>query len=119
MICLRLQTRDASCKPPSSFGSFLYAGPPALRYGFKSVPCKTHFPSRSSPDAKSLCRSHLSLISDPEKLAAYAKLAAPAIALFGARFLARGNAVVAREQWVKERTVIVNYPQLGEGERGI
>ena len=39
-------------------------------------------------------------ISDPEKLAAYAKLAGPAIAPFGARFLARGNAVVAREQGV-------------------
>ena len=46
-------------------------------------------------------------ISDPEKLAAYAKLAGPAIAPFGARFLARGNAVVAREQGVKERTVVV------------
>ena len=26
-------------------------------------------------------------VSDPEKLAAYAKLAAPAVAIFGARFL--------------------------------
>jgi uncharacterized protein (DUF1330 family) len=51
-------------------------------------------------------------ISDPEKLAAYAKLAGPAIAPFGARFLARGNAVVAREQGVKERTVVVEYPGL-------
>jgi hypothetical protein len=38
------------------------------------------------------------LISDPAKLAAYAKLAGPAVAPFGARFLARGDAVVAREQ---------------------
>ena len=51
-------------------------------------------------------------ISDPEKLAAYATLAGPAIASFGARFLARGNAVVAREQGVKERTVVVEYPNL-------
>jgi uncharacterized protein (DUF1330 family) len=43
-------------------------------------------------------------ISDPEKLAAYAKLAGRTIAPFGARFLARGNAVVAREQGVRERT---------------
>ena len=42
-------------------------------------------------------------VSDPEKLAAYAKLALPAVIPFGARFLARGNAVVAREQGVKER----------------
>ena len=51
-------------------------------------------------------------VSDPEKLAAYAKLAGPAIAPFGARFLARGNAAVAREQGVKERTVVVEYPTL-------
>ena len=35
-------------------------------------------------------------VSDPEKLAAYAKLAGPPVAPFGARFLARGNATVAR-----------------------
>ena len=40
-------------------------------------------------------------ISDPEKLAAYAKLAGPAVTPFGARILARGNAVVAREQGLK------------------
>ena len=51
-------------------------------------------------------------VSDPEKLAAYARLAGPAIAPFGARFLARGNAAVAREQGVKERTVVVEYPSL-------
>ena len=51
-------------------------------------------------------------ISDPEKLAAYAKLALPAVTPFGARFLARGNATVAREQGVKERTVVVEYPSL-------
>jgi uncharacterized protein (DUF1330 family) len=51
-------------------------------------------------------------ISDPEKLAAYARLAAPAVAPFGARFLARGDAAVASEHGVKERTVVVEYPSL-------
>jgi uncharacterized protein (DUF1330 family) len=51
-------------------------------------------------------------VSDPEKLAAYAKLALPAVIPFGARFLARGNAVIAREQGVKGRTVVVEYPSL-------
>ena len=51
-------------------------------------------------------------ISDPQKLAAYAKLAGPAIAPFGARFLARGNAAVVLEHGLKERTVIVEYPSL-------
>ena len=31
---------------------------------------------------------------------------------FGARFLARGDAAVAREQRLKERTVVVEYPSL-------
>ena len=51
-------------------------------------------------------------ISNADKLAAYAKLAGPAIAPFGARFLARGNAAVAREQGLKERTVVVEYASL-------
>ena len=42
----------------------------------------------------------------------YAKLALPAITPFEARFLARGNAVVAREHGLKERTVVVEYPSL-------
>jgi uncharacterized protein (DUF1330 family) len=53
-------------------------------------------------------------ISDPEKLAAYAKLAGPAVVSFGARFLARGDAVVAREHGLKQRTVVVEYPSLGK-----
>jgi len=51
-------------------------------------------------------------ISDPEKLAAYARIALPAVLPFGARILARGDAAVAREHGVKERTVVVEYPSL-------
>ena len=51
-------------------------------------------------------------LSDPEKLAAYAKLAVPAVLPFGARILPRGNAAVAREHGLKERTVVVEYPSL-------
>jgi uncharacterized protein (DUF1330 family) len=51
-------------------------------------------------------------ISDPQKLADYAKLALPAVAPFGARVLARGEAAVALEHGLKERTVIVEYPSL-------
>ena len=43
-------------------------------------------------------------VSDPQKLAAYAKLAAAATAPFGARFVARGNPSVAFEHGLKERT---------------
>ena len=51
-------------------------------------------------------------ISDPQKLADYAKLALPAVAPFGARILARSDAAVALEHGLKERVVIVEYPSL-------
>ena len=54
-------------------------------------------------------------ISDPQKHAAYSKLAVPAVTPFGARILAFGNAAVAVEHGLKERTVVVEYPQRGEG----
>jgi uncharacterized protein (DUF1330 family) len=49
-------------------------------------------------------------ISDPQKLAAYAKLAPAATAPFGGRYLARGNAAAAFEAGVKERIVITEFP---------
>ena len=55
-------------------------------------------------------------VSDPAKLAAYAKLAGPAVLSFGARFLARGNAVIAREQGVKDRNCSCRICELGEGD---
>ena len=51
-------------------------------------------------------------ISDPQKLAAYGKLAPNAVAPFGGRILARGEAAVALEQGLKERTVLVEFPSL-------
>jgi uncharacterized protein (DUF1330 family) len=51
-------------------------------------------------------------ISSLQKLAAYARLATPAVAPFGARFLARGNAAIARERGLRERTVVVEFPSL-------
>ena len=49
-------------------------------------------------------------ISDPQKLAAYAKLAPAAIAPFGGHYLARGTAVAAYEAGQKERIVISEFP---------
>jgi uncharacterized protein (DUF1330 family) len=51
-------------------------------------------------------------ISDPQKLAAYAKLSRPALAPFGARYLAIGNAVAAYEHGLKERIVIIEFPSV-------
>ena len=48
-------------------------------------------------------------ISNPEALAAYAKLAGPAIQGAGGRFLARGIAAKAYEAGVLQRTVIIEF----------
>jgi uncharacterized protein (DUF1330 family) len=48
-------------------------------------------------------------ISDPGKLAAYAKLAGPSIEAGGGRFLARGTAARAFEAGQAERTVVIEF----------
>jgi len=48
-------------------------------------------------------------ISNPDALAEYAKLAGPAIAAAGGRFLARGNAAKAYERGVAQRVVIIEF----------
>jgi uncharacterized protein (DUF1330 family) len=51
-------------------------------------------------------------ISDPDKVAAYAKLAGPAITAGGGRTLARGVAALVHEAGLKERTVIIEFDSL-------
>ena len=51
-------------------------------------------------------------VSNPEALAAYAKLAGPAIQAAGGRFLARGTAAKAYENGVAQRTVLVEFPSV-------
>ena len=48
-------------------------------------------------------------ISDPAKLAAYAKLAGPSIEAGGGRLLARGLAAQAYEAGLLERTVLIEF----------
>jgi uncharacterized protein (DUF1330 family) len=51
-------------------------------------------------------------VNDPEKMAAYAKLAGPAIEAAGGRFLIRGVAAEAYEAGKLQRTVVVEFPDL-------
>jgi uncharacterized protein (DUF1330 family) len=51
-------------------------------------------------------------VNDPVKLAAYAKLGAPAIEAGGGRFLARGTAAQTYEAGIKERTVVIEFPSI-------
>jgi uncharacterized protein (DUF1330 family) len=48
-------------------------------------------------------------VTDPAKLAAYAKLAGPAIEAGGGRFLARATAAKAYENGRTERTVLIEF----------
>jgi uncharacterized protein (DUF1330 family) len=51
-------------------------------------------------------------VSNPDALAAYAKLAGPAVQAQGGRFLVRGTPARTYEAGVKERTVVVEFPSL-------
>ncbi len=53
-------------------------------------------------------------IKDPDKLAAYARLAGPAIEGGGGRFLARGPAAKAYEAGHPERTVIIEFESVAK-----
>ena len=48
-------------------------------------------------------------VTNPDKLAAYAKLAGPAISGGGGRFLARGEPVKVYENGIRQRTVVIEF----------
>lgn len=51
-------------------------------------------------------------ISKPDNLAAYAKLAGPALEAAGAKFLARGNPSKTFENGLMQRCVITEWPSV-------
>ncbi len=53
-------------------------------------------------------------IKDPAKVAAYAKLAAPALAKYGVRYLVRGNPSATFEAGQTERTVMSEFPSVAQ-----
>ena len=53
-------------------------------------------------------------INDPEALAAYAKLAAPALQKAGARFLARGNPAQVYDDGLNLRTVLIEFDSVAQ-----
>src|SRR5215468_6887314 len=55
-------------------------------------------------------------ISDPDALAAYAKLAGPAIQGAGGKFLARGVAAKCYESGLLQRTVIIEFDSVAAAE---
>src|SRR4029077_3764613 len=53
-------------------------------------------------------------IKDPDKLAAYAKLAPVALAPFGAKYIVRGAAVAESEAGIKQRVVISVFDNVSQ-----
>jgi uncharacterized protein (DUF1330 family) len=53
-------------------------------------------------------------IHDPERFAAYAKLAGPALQAAGGRFLARGNPAEVYDNGVKERVVLIEFDSVAQ-----
>ena len=57
-------------------------------------------------------------ISDPDALAAYAKLAGPAIQAAGGRFLVRGNPAKTYEHGLSQRTVVTEWESVAAAVAG-
>ena len=57
-------------------------------------------------------------ISDDEKLAAYAKLSAPAMQSMGGRILARGMPIAVKEAGEATRTVVIEWDSMDAAEAG-
>lgn len=53
-------------------------------------------------------------VKNAEKVAAYAKLAGPALTAAGGRFLARGSPSIAYEFGLKERTVLIEFDSVAQ-----
>ena len=55
-------------------------------------------------------------VHDADGYGEYVKLAGPAVAKFGGKFLARGGEVVVKEGQPMSRTVIIEWPDLATAE---
>ena len=64
--------------------------------------------------AKAYWISFYRAVHDPEKLAAYAKLAGPALQGAGGRFLARGLPAKVYELGLEQRTVVVEFANVAQ-----
>jgi uncharacterized protein (DUF1330 family) len=96
-----LQERSA---PPAS-ARIAAAQRPALH-------SPANFAWRRTPMPKGYWVTCYHSISDPQKLAAYAKLAPAATAPFGGRYLVRGTPSTTFEAGRKERIVISEFPSI-------
>jgi uncharacterized protein (DUF1330 family) len=53
-------------------------------------------------------------ITNPDALAAYAKLAGPAVQAAGGKFLVRGNPAQTYEHGLNQRVVVIEFPSVAQ-----
>ena len=80
------------------------------RYSRASFTLATFMGSTLMPKAYWISAYHA--VHDENKLAAYAKLALPAVTAAGGKFLARGVAAKAYEAGMVQRTVVIEFESL-------
>src|ERR1700691_3388453 len=86
---------------------------PRSRHLIWSVASTTNdIPTTETTMPKAYWVSSYRSISNPDALAEYAKLAGPALAAAGARFLARGMRAQVYEAVFKQRMVIAEFPSV-------
>jgi uncharacterized protein (DUF1330 family) len=76
---------------------------------------RTHNPQQSQQEQqmpKAYWVTTYRSVSNPEAMAAYAKLAGPALQGLGAKYLVRGDAAKVYENGVKQRVVISEWPSI-------
>lgn len=66
--------------------------------------------------AKAYWISIYTAVHDPDKLAAYAKLAGPALSAHGGRTLARGNPAHVYEKGMMQRTVLLEFDSVAQAK---
>src|SRR4051794_32735701 len=76
-----------------------------------------HSPNTGGSMPKGYWVSAYRTISDPEKLAAYSKLAGPAVKAGGGRTLVRGGRVLAHDAGIAERTVLIEFDSFEPSRR--
>jgi uncharacterized protein (DUF1330 family) len=64
--------------------------------------------------AKTYWISSYRSVTNPDKLAAYAKLAGPAITAGGGKFIVRGTPAKTYEAGLNQRTVIIEFDSLAQ-----
>ena len=76
--------------------------------------CKTLTSPESKPTAKTYWIGTYRAVTNPDKLAAYAQLAGPAITAGGGTFIVRGTPAKTYEAGLNQRTVVIESDSLAQ-----